>query len=125
MLRGYENWLQARRSERARGSVPLPFVAAHPSRVASARESLADLIFAAKRSQGLAMGERAFVPPRAMLEERGGPGIATGANDEPRLVGPIRLVRRPEAEQPAPRVPVLVRPAQLIRQSAFAPNIGQ
>lgn len=128
MLRGYENWLQARRSAGSRASVSLPFVAAHPSRVASAREGLADLIFAGRRSRGLAIAERAFVPPRAMLEETGrGPGVdmASAADDEPRLVGPIRLIRRPETEQPRPRAPVLVKPAQLIRQSAFAPNIGQ
>lgn len=127
MLRGYEHWLAARRAERARQSVALPFVAAQASRVASARGGLADLIFAAGRSRRLAVSDRAFVPPRAVLEEAptARPAEMAAAGDEPRLVGPIRLVRRPEPEPPTARPPALVRPAQLIRQSAFSPAVGQ
>jgi hypothetical protein len=132
MLRSYEHWLDARRKERSRRPVALPFAPAHSTRVASARGELADLIFGAPRSPLLAVAERAFVPPRAThgLTQ---PGTHPLADDEPRLIGPIRLARRPEPvpepapvhERARPGTPVLVKPAQLIRQSAFSPAVGQ
>jgi len=129
MLRGYEHWREARNAEASRRPVALPFLPAHSSRVASVRANLADLIFAAGRSRRLAVAERAFVPPRADIEDTGPePGRAYG--DEPRLVGPIRLARRPEPapepvhERAKPRSPILVRPVQLIRQSAFSQDYG-
>jgi hypothetical protein len=122
MLQGYEHWLDARRGGRTQHSVALPFRSAPASKVASARGELADLIFTRSRSRHLAISERAFVPPRAMLEDR---AETVAAVDEPRLVGPIQLARRPEPEPSKHRTPILVKRVQLIRQSAFVTNVGQ
>jgi len=122
MLHGYEHWVEARRGDRTQRSVALPFQPASASRVAAARGNLADLIFAPGRSRNLAIAERAFVPPRAVLEER---SEGAGAQGEPQLVGPIRMARRPAPEHSKPRTPILVKRVQLIRQSAFVTNVGQ
>jgi len=133
MLRGYDRWAEARQRERSRQSVALPFVDARGSRVASARAGLADLIFTPGRSRQLAVRDRAFVPPRSLVEEPQSPQTVAAVYDEPQLVGPIRLARPPaavpetltEPRPVRPRAPVLVRPAQLVRRSAFASDVGQ
>jgi hypothetical protein len=122
MLRGYEHWVEARREDRNQRSVALPFQPASASRVAAVRGELADLIFTPGRSRRLAIAERAFVPPRAALEEG---GERDRAQAEPQLVSPIRLARRPARERAKPRTPILVKRVQLIRQSAFVTNVGQ
>ncbi|MGE0767142.1 MAG: hypothetical protein AB7L90_11815 [Hyphomicrobiaceae bacterium] len=122
MLQGYEHWLAARRRDRAQRPVALPFVSAPPERIASAHGALADLIFAPSQSRRLAVAERAFVPPRVALEAPIVRDVAALSADEPRLVGGIRLARRPERWHPTP---VLVRPVQLVRRSAFVTNVGQ
>lgn len=138
MLQGYERWREARNGDGSRRSVALPFQPAHPSRVASVRGELADLIFSRGHSRRLAVAERAFVPPRAAIEVT--EADARSAYDNaPRLIGPIQLARRPEPaferpsepvpgpvhERAKPRSPILVRPVQLIRQSAFSQDYGQ
>lgn len=142
MLRGYEHWLDARRRDRQGGPVALPFVPAQQARIASAEAGLRDLIFGNRPSRRLAVAERAFVPPRSAIDERVAE-VRPAYDPAPRLIGPVRLARRPEptpvaapAPEPVrepqpvhealrPRTPILVRPVQLIRQSAFSTAYGQ
>ncbi|MGD9803904.1 MAG: hypothetical protein AB7E81_16360 [Hyphomicrobiaceae bacterium] len=125
MLESYERRLEFLRTGRGRGTVALPFFAAQPSRIASVQGGLANLIARPGRSRQLAVAERAFVPPRSVLEQTDGRRETASADDVPQLVGPIQLARRPDERPRQSHGPVLVRPVQLLRQSAFAPNFGQ
>jgi hypothetical protein len=123
MLESYERRLDFLRTGHGRGTVALPYFAAQPSRIASVQGGLANLIVRPAQSRQLAVAERAFVPPRSTLEQ---PDARRDvAMDEPQLVGPVQLARRPDERSRQPHAPVLVKPAQLLRQSAFAPNFGQ
>ncbi|MEZ5815700.1 MAG: hypothetical protein R3D44_01280 [Hyphomicrobiaceae bacterium] len=120
MLEGYQSRLGALRRGRGGEALRLPFVPARSDRVATAQAGLGELIMRPGASRRLSIAERTFVPLGGASKAREPKEGATA--DAPRLVVPVRLARRPEAEG-APR-PVLKGPVRLVRSSVFTPSTG-
>ena len=84
---------------------PLPFMPAHPERVARANASLHDLITSPRRLGRNPRRQCAFLPPRGTIVSATGPMRATsgGGDPVPVLVAPLRLATRPAPPMPSSR----------------------
>lgn len=116
MLNAYKRRLAILREQPGAPTVALPFMPAHPERVARANASLHDLIAPRDGSGAIPVASRAFLPPRDTIVSATEPMRATsaGADPVPVLIAPLRLATRP-----AP--PMLVEPLRPVVRPARAP----
>ena len=115
MLNAYKRRLAILREQPGAPTVALPFMPAHPERVARAA-SLHNLIAPRDGSAAIPVASRAFLPPRDTIVSATEPMRATsaGADPVPVLIAPLRLATRP-----AP--PMLVEPLRPVARPARAP----
>lgn len=116
MLNAYKRRLAILRDQPRAPTVALPFMPAHPERVARATASLHDLIAPRDGSASIPVAQRGFLPPRDSVVSATEPmrATSTGADPVPVLVGPLRLATRP-----AP--PMLVEPLRPVVRPTRAP----